>query len=79
MTPLSKDIIIVDAKKDIDNIDGLEYFYSQFPTNRNIGINELKALMSGKALVDVSDGEYIHWLQLDQNALKFSKDILNKW
>lgn len=73
---MNKDIIVINDKKDIDGIDGLEYFYSQFPTNRNIGISELKALMDGKALIDISDGEYIHWLQLDESALKFSKQIL---
>lgn len=73
---MNKNIVIVNAKKDIDSIEGIEFFYSQFPTNCNIGIDELKALMDGKALVDVSDGEYIHWLQLDKHALKFANDIL---
>lgn len=77
---MNKNIIIVNGKKDIDNITELELFYSQFPTNPNIGVNELKALMDGKALVDISDGEYIHWLQLDKYALKFIKNIIeNNW
>ncbi|KEQ20538.1 2-hydroxymuconic semialdehyde hydrolase [Limosilactobacillus reuteri] len=78
MTPLNKNIIIVNDKKDIDNITELESFYSEFPTDSNIGIDELKALMTGKALIDVSDGEYIHWLQLDKHALRFAKTILEK-
>lgn len=70
-------IFSVSKKDDVWCIPETDYFYSQFSTEKNICLKSLIALLSGKALIDLSDGEYIHWLQLDEEALAFIKEHLH--
>ncbi|KRK78788.1 hypothetical protein FD03_GL002571 [Companilactobacillus nodensis DSM 19682 = JCM 14932 = NBRC 107160] len=45
--------------------------YSQYDDKPNITKELLVHLLQGDPVVDLSDGEYIHWLQLDSGALKY--------
>lgn len=62
-------IYIVGEKGEVWEIDEASGMYGMFSSKPNIGPNEVSALLAGKALVDLSDGEYIHWIQLTPEAL----------
>lgn len=64
-------IFPINKAVDIDNIDATDGMYSEFKEEKNISLTTLKHLLHGKPIVDLSDKEYIHWLQLDDDALKF--------
>ncbi|EHJ28008.1 hypothetical protein HMPREF0541_02377 [Lacticaseibacillus rhamnosus ATCC 21052] len=66
-------IYIVDEKDEVWDIDEASGMYGMFSSKPNIGPNEVAALLSGKALVDLSDGEYIHWIQLTPDAIKTAR------
>lgn len=68
-------LIPVSDKKEVYKIEGTGDFCSSFPNNRNIGKKELLALLDGLALIDISDGEYFHWIQLDHEAIDYVKTI----
>ena len=61
------------SKNDVFCIPGTETMLSQFPQEKNISITSLKSLLAGNAIVDIGDGEYIHWLQLDDSAIEYVK------
>lgn len=44
---------------------------STFPADKNISKENLIHLLKGEPLVDLSDEEYVHWLQLDEDALDY--------
>lgn len=71
-------LIPVQCRNDVHKIKGTDHFYSEFPTNKNIDKEGLLALLKGLALVDISDDEYYHWIQLDDEAALFAKRILEK-
>lgn len=48
---------------------------SSFDDKPNINKDILIHLLKGKPVVDLSDGEYIHWLQLDKEAINYIKDL----
>lgn len=73
MTVKKSNIKIVSDSNDVWDLPETKFFYSAFSDTPNIGADELAALLSGKALVDLSDGEYIHWIQLTPDAIKTAK------
>ncbi|WP_249204260.1 hypothetical protein [Levilactobacillus brevis] len=44
---------------------------STFPKEPNVTLDNLKFLLDGGILVDLSDGEYIHPFQLSPDALNY--------
>ncbi|WP_299516479.1 hypothetical protein [uncultured Rummeliibacillus sp.] len=71
-------LIPVLNKNEVYSIEGTDHFYSEFSTNKNIGKEELLALLSGMALVDISDNEYYHWIQLNEEAVSFANSFLQR-
>ncbi|WPP11014.1 hypothetical protein [Lacticaseibacillus paracasei] len=70
---MENSIYIVDEKDEVWDIGETSGMCGMFSSKPNIGPNEVSALLSGKALVDLSDGEYIHWIQLIPDAIKTAK------
>ncbi|WP_025024692.1 MULTISPECIES: hypothetical protein [Companilactobacillus] len=70
MTP-SNDIFPISNSNDVFDIADTEGMYSQYDDKPNITKELLVHLLQGDPVVDLSDGEYIHWLQLDSGALKY--------
>lgn len=70
-------IVPVADFSDILEIPETEYMCSKFNTSPNITKEDLLHLLSGKPLVDLSDEEFIHCLQLNDEAQKFASDLLN--
>lgn len=70
-------LIPVSNSEEVWNIQETKTFFSVFKPEKNIGLKELKELSEGKALIDLSDGEYIHWIQLSDEAREFLKASLN--
>ncbi|ETY74623.1 2-hydroxymuconic semialdehyde hydrolase [Lactiplantibacillus fabifermentans T30PCM01] len=64
-------IFPVKFKKEVFYLPGTETMLSQFPQEKNISSDSLKSLLAGNAIVDIGDGEYIHWLQLDDSAIEY--------
>lgn len=74
---MSNELYIVKSRDEALEIDAAQFALSKFPSNPNIGVKELEALIQGSALVDLSDGEYIHWLQLTPQALEYLKTLIS--
>lgn len=66
-----KGIYEINEKIEVKKIPEYEYMYHQILVDKNISVSNLRHLLKGLPLVDVSDGEYIHWLQLDSSALEY--------
>lgn len=63
--------------KEVDDIWGIpeiETMYSAFDSSPNISKEILVHLLNGKPVIDLSDGEYIHFFQLDNEAVQFIKE-----
>lgn len=71
---MENDFYPIKVKNDIYRISDFDTMYSQFPSNKNISKKILMHLLSGKPIVDLTDGEYVHWIQLDDEALKYVKN-----
>lgn len=63
----------ISSAGDVDYIPAGFGVFSTFPTDRNITKSNLEHLLSGQPLVDLTDEEYVHWLQLDREALEYVK------
>lgn len=60
--------------EDVDDIYDLpesEEMLSTVDDRPNITKDVLIHLLKGKPIVDLSDEEYIHWLQLDKDAIEY--------
>lgn len=68
---------IVDKPDDVWSFPESEFCLSNFSSKPNIGINQIIALLQGRSIADLSDGEYVHWLQLTPDALDFVAKELN--
>lgn len=66
---MDNNFYIVDKRADVWDIDESSGMYGRFDSQPNLGPVEITALLSGKAIVDLSDGEYVHWLQLTPEAI----------
>lgn len=75
-TPYS--LIQVEDENYIFELEELEQIHSIFNSEPNITLSDLKHLFQGKPVIDVTDGEYIHWIQLDQEAINFVKQLTYK-
>lgn len=53
------------------DIDETRYMLSTFPKEPNVTLDNLKFLLDGGILVDLSDGEYIHPFRLSPDALNY--------
>jgi hypothetical protein len=72
---MKNDLYNVSSENDVWDLPDIEGFYSQFEPQKNISLSMIKSLISGQAIVDLSDGEYIHWLQLDDEASEYLKAL----
>ncbi|WP_461240874.1 2-hydroxymuconic semialdehyde hydrolase [Paucilactobacillus sp. N302-9] len=63
--------------EDVEQLPEYAMMYSNFPTDRNMTKENLIHLLSGKPIVDLTDEEYVHWIQLDQEALNYVKQHIN--
>lgn len=52
-------------------LDETRYMSSAFLDEANITLDDLKFLLDGGILVDLSDGEYIHPFRLSPDALNY--------
>lgn len=71
---MKNDFYPIEIKEDIYQIDNFDTMYLQFPSDKNISKNILLHLLSGDPIVDLTDGEYVHWIQLDDEALEYAKN-----
>lgn len=74
---MENDFYPIKVKEDIYQIDSFDTMYSHFLSRKNISKNILLHLLSGNPVVDLTDGEYVHWIQLDDEALKFAKNHIH--
>lgn len=70
---MENDIYPVNSVEDALNIHEVSLMCS-FDSIPTISKNNLIHLLEGKPLVDLNDGEYVHWIQLDKEALSFVKN-----
>ncbi|CAM3205736.1 2-hydroxymuconic semialdehyde hydrolase [Pediococcus acidilactici] len=63
--------------EDLDYIPEYQYMLSTFPAQKNISVSNLKHLFKGLPIVDTSDEEYVHWIQLDDEALEYINSIIH--
>lgn len=66
-------IIPIENAEEIFDIPQTSLMSSVFRSEPNITKELLNHLLSGKPLVDISDGEYIHFFQLDSEAIDYLK------
>ena len=64
-------IFKIEDVDDIDNLPESEEMLSTVNDRPNITKDVLIHLLKGKPIVDLSDEEYIHWLQLDKSAIDY--------
>ncbi|MBO0449315.1 2-hydroxymuconic semialdehyde hydrolase [Enterococcus sp. MJM12] len=69
-------ILPVNNLDDVWELHETETFYSVFCADKNIDVEMLRHLIDGGALIDVSDGEYIHWLQLTDEAKLWMQNVI---
>ncbi|MGX7051419.1 hypothetical protein [Leuconostoc palmae] len=63
----------IDEVEEINNIGCYRDFNSEPTINKDMLIH----LLSGKPLLDMTDGENVHWLQLDSESIDFVNSILS--
>lgn len=64
--------------EDVDDIYDLpesDFLLSSFDKKPNITKDLLIHLLKGKPIVDLSDEEYVHWLQLDKDAIEYINNL----
>lgn len=66
-------IIPIENAEEIFDIPQTNFMSSVFFSEPNITKELLNHLLSGKPIVDISDGEYIHFFQLDGEAIEYLK------
>lgn len=74
-TSPSNEIFRVRNVNDVYCLPETDEMLSSFNERPNINKETLIHLLQGKPVVDLSDGEYIHWLQLDNDALNYLKGL----
>lgn len=65
------EIYSIQDSDDVWDIPNTECMYSVFDNSPNISKEVLIHLLEGKPIVDLSDGEYIHFLQLSSEAIEY--------
>lgn len=73
-TPLN--FILIENRESVFDLEETSCMCSTFESEPNITLDTLKHLISGKPVLDISDEEYIHWIQLDQESLNYLKERL---
>lgn len=61
--------------EDVFDIEGTQYMSSVFSKGPNVTVSDIQHLIAGLPIIDISDGEYIHWIQLTPEALKYIQSI----
>lgn len=69
-------LICVTTNQDIDELPETRFMSSVFDKRPMITLPILKHLLDGGPVVDLTDEEYIHWLQLDSEALEYVQNKL---
>ncbi|WP_099299646.1 hypothetical protein [Pediococcus pentosaceus] len=62
----------IDSAMEISEIQTM----CSFEDSPTINKENLIHLLKGKPLVDLNDGEFVHWLQLDDDAIRFVKEYV---
>lgn len=68
------ELVPIKEINDLWGIPKVETMYSIFDDTPNISKEILIHLLEGHPIVDLSDGEYIHFFQLDDEAIQFIKE-----
>lgn len=69
-------ILKINSINDVDKIDDIEC-YRFFDSEPTINKDMLIHLLSGKPLVDITDGENVHLIQIDSESIEFISNIFN--
>lgn len=69
-------ILKINSINDVDKIDDIEC-YRFFDSKPTINKDMLIHLLSGKPLVDITDGENVHLIQIDSESIEFISSIFN--
>jgi hypothetical protein len=75
MASPSNEIFRIKNADDVYSLPETDEMLSSFDERPNINKDTLIHLLKGKPVVDLSDGEYIHWFQLDDDALNYLKEL----
>lgn len=68
------ELVPIKEINDIWDSPNVETMCSVFDNTPNITKEILVHLLAGHPIVDLSDGEYIHFFQLDDDAIQFIKE-----
>lgn len=79
-TPFNNEnqIYPVESPEGVFDLPGTDFMHSTFDEEKNITIQLFEHLLEGKAIVDLSDGEYIHWLQLNDETIRYFRTNYQK-
>ncbi|QCX23999.1 hypothetical protein [Companilactobacillus futsaii] len=69
------EIFKIESLNDVFNLPESEEMLSTVDDRPNITKDVLIHLLKGGPVVDLSDGEYIHWLQLDKSAIDYINNL----
>lgn len=73
---MKSEIYMIESVKEVYQV-GNASLMSDFDDKPTISKDMLVHLLKGLPLVDLSDGEFIHWLQLDSEALEYVAAHIN--
>lgn len=76
MTSPSNEIFKIKELDDVYDLPESEEMLSTIDSRPNITKDILIHLLKGEPIVDLSDGEYIHWLQLDKDAVDYINSLI---
>lgn len=68
-------IFKIEDVNDVFDLPESDTMTSSFDETPNITKDLLVHLMKGKPIVDLSDGEYVHWLQLNKDAIEYINNL----
>jgi len=75
VTSPSNEIFKIKKLEDVYDLPESEEMLSTIDDSPNITKDILIHLLKGEPVVDLSDGEYVHWLQLDKSAMKYINSL----
>lgn len=70
-------LVPIERDDDIFDLPETEMMCSVYNATPNITKELLIHILSGQPIVDLSDGEYIHFLQIDADAKEYASMLLN--
>jgi hypothetical protein len=71
MSITSNDIYKIKKSNDVFSLPNVDSMLSTFDKTPNIDKGTFHSLIEGEPVVDLSDEECIHWLQLDESAINY--------